>query len=166
MMALNTSLKLLNATNIAFNYTQDYNITNNETTLDRDFINFSNFNNGSSENNTMVFAGPPEPASMETIVLLSMLFIIIGTVGLIGNSLVIIVILFDRKMRQSLTNIFIMNLAVADFVIMLVGIPEIVQFMMNRGWLLGAALCKVNRFILVVSLYVSILSLVSVCIER
>lgn len=109
---------------------------------------------------------PPEPASTEVIVLLSLLFIVIGTVGLIGNSLVIIVILFDRKMRQSVTNIFIMNLATADFIIMFVGIPEIVQFMVNRGWLLGPTLCRINRFTLVVCLYVSILSLVSVCIER
>ncbi|KAL4227890.1 hypothetical protein ACF0H5_013330 [Mactra antiquata] len=69
-------------------------------------------------------------------------------------------------MRRSVTNIFIMNLAVADFVIMLLGIPEIVQFVINRGWLLGPELCKIIRFLLVVSLYGSILTLVSVCIER
>lgn len=109
---------------------------------------------------------PQEPASKEVIAFLSLLFCVIGTVGLIGNSLVIIVILCDRKMRQSVTNIFILNLATADFIIMLAGIPEIVQFMLNRGWLLGPVFCKMNRFVLVVCLYVSILSLVSVCIER
>ena len=108
----------------------------------------------------------PDPATTEAIVLLSLLFIVIGLVGLLGNCLVIIVILLDRKMRQSVTNIFIMNLAVADLLIMLFGVPEILQFMLNRGWLLGPALCKLNRYILVVALYVSILSLVSVCIER
>lgn len=108
----------------------------------------------------------PEPASTETILILSLLFCVIDTIGLVGNCLVIIVILLDRKMRHSVTNIFIMNLATADFIIMLFGVPEIVQFMMNRGWLLGPLLCKVNRFTLVVSLYGSILSLVSVCIER
>ena len=114
----------------------------------------------------MTGAEPPAPASPEVIFLLSLLFCIIGTAGLLGNTLVIIVIFLDRKMRQSVTNIFIMNLAAADFLIMLIGIPEIVQFMMNQGWLLGETLCKVNRYILVVCLYVSILSLVSVCIER
>ncbi|KAK3607918.1 hypothetical protein CHS0354_036752 [Potamilus streckersoni] len=106
------------------------------------------------------------PSSHEILVSISILFCIIGSVGLLGNSLVVIVVLLDRKMRQSVTNIFIMNLAVADFLIMLFGVPEIVQFMINRGWLLGTAVCKTNRFILVVSLYVSILSLISVCIER
>ena len=111
---------------------------------------------------------PPtdSPAPVEVVVLLSLLFIAIGLVGLLGNSLVVAVILLDRKMRQSVTNIFIMNLAIADFLIMFLGVPEIVQFMMNRGWLLGEAFCRINRFILVCSLYVSILSLVCVCAER
>jgi thyrotropin-releasing hormone receptor len=69
-------------------------------------------------------------------------------------------------MRQSVTNIFIMNLAIADLLIMLFGIPEIIQFMLNRGWILGHVLCKLNRYILVVSLYTSVISLVSVCVER
>ncbi|ESO88165.1 hypothetical protein LOTGIDRAFT_62390, partial [Lottia gigantea] len=87
-------------------------------------------------------------------------------VGVIGNGLVIFVILIDRKMRKSVTNIFIMNLAIADFLIMTFGIPELVQFILNRGWLLGEGLCRFNRFTLVVSLYASVMSLVSVCIER
>ena len=122
--------------------------------------------NMSSENGSMLMPDSPDPASMDVIVLLSLLFIVIGCVGLLGNCLVIIVILVDRKMRNSVTNIFIMNLAIADFLIMLFGVPEIVQFMLNCGWLIGEELCKVNRFVLVVSLYVSILSLVTVCIER
>lgn len=157
---VNTYKGLMNST-----LDENYNNNNNSHTSDRDVAYIGSVN--ISDGNSSIFEGvPPDPASMETIVFLSILFCIIGTTGLIGNSLVIIVIVLDRKMRQSLTNIFIMNLAAADFVIMLVGIPEIVQFMMNRGWLLGAALCKVNRYVLVVSLYVSILSLVFVCIER
>ncbi|XP_063431121.1 neuropeptide receptor 15-like [Mytilus trossulus] len=107
-----------------------------------------------------------EPATTETLIGLSILFCQIGLVGIFGNVLVICVILLDRKMRQSVTNIFIMNLAIADLLIMLFGIPEIVQFRLNRGWLLGRVLCKINRYILVVSLYCSVLSLVSVCVER
>lgn len=118
------------------------------------------------ENETFGMGPMKQPAKFETVVILSVLFFVVGFVGILGNSLVIIVILIDRKMRNSVTNLFIMNLAVADLLIMLFGIPEIVQFMLNRGWLLGAILCKLDRFILVLSLYVSVLSLVSVCIER
>jgi len=64
------------------------------------------------------------------------------------------------------TNLFITNLAFADFIIMVFGVPEIVQFVVNRGWLLGLALCKSQRFILVSSLYASVWTLMAVCIER
>ena len=69
-------------------------------------------------------------------------------------------------MGWSVTNLLIMNLALADFLIMLFGVPEIIQFIVNRGWLLGLALCKFQRYVLVVSLYCSILTLVAVCVER
>jgi len=49
---------------------------------------------------------------------------------------------------------------------MLFGVPEIVQFIINRGWLLGLTPCKAQRFILVSSLYSSIWTLMAVCIER
>ncbi|KAL8576729.1 hypothetical protein ACOMHN_067176 [Nucella lapillus] len=69
-------------------------------------------------------------------------------------------------MRSSVTNLLITNLAIADLVIMIFGIPEIVQVMINQGWVLTASLCKANRFVLVVSLYASVLTLVSICVER
>lgn len=96
----------------------------------------------------------------------SSLFCVVGVIGLVGNGMVIYIVLSDKKMRSSVTNMFIINLALADSVIMLFGIPEIVQFMLDRGWLMGAGLCKLDRFVLVTSLYGSVLTLVAVCIER
>jgi len=102
----------------------------------------------------------------EFIIIWSLLFIVIGTVGIGGNLLVIISVMFNKKMRTSMTNLLIMNLAVADLLIMVFGVPEIVLFMRNAGWTLGEAVCKINRFILVSSLYGSILTLVALCVER
>lgn len=104
--------------------------------------------------------------SLPSIVVLSLLFFTIVIVGIVGNCLVVTVILTDVKMRQSVTNLLIINLALADLIIMLLGVPEIVMFMINRGWLLGDAACHVNRFIMVVALYSSVISLVVLCIER
>ena len=85
-------------------------------------------------NSTGVIPGGPgtppselPPASPTALVLLSILFCIVGFVGLTGNFLVIWVVLTDKKMRNSVTNLFIVNLAIADFLIMLFGIPEIIQ---------------------------------------
>ncbi|KAK3776128.1 hypothetical protein RRG08_046795 [Elysia crispata] len=71
-----------------------------------------------------------------------------------------------NDLRRSMTNMLILNLAVADSLIMLFGLPEIVLFMMNDGWRLGLVLCKVDRTVLVAALYCSVLTLVAVCIER
>ncbi|CAL1544901.1 unnamed protein product, partial [Lymnaea stagnalis] len=65
-----------------------------------------------------------------------------------------------------MTNMLILNLALADSLIMLFGLPEIVLFMMNDGWQLGQAACSVDRTVLVCALYSSVLTLVAVCIER
>ena len=109
---------------------------------------------------------PPSAASQPAIITLSILFSLIGFVGILGNTLVIYVVLTSKKMRRSVTNLFILNLALADLLIMLIGVPEIVQFILNRGWLLGEFFCKSNRYVLVCSLYVSIMSLLAVCVER
>ncbi|XP_076322000.1 neuropeptide receptor 15-like [Tachypleus tridentatus] len=106
------------------------------------------------------------PASKVTIISLSVLFFVIGSVGLVGNFLVIYMILSDTRMRSSMTNLFIMNLAISDFIIMIVCVPDIIQFMENNGWQLGLTSCKVIRFSEVSALYASVMTLVSVCIER
>lgn len=104
--------------------------------------------------------------SIEYIIGFSIAFFAVGITGIIGNALVVYIILNDRKMRHSLTNMLIVNLALADSIIMVFGIPEIVQFMLNRGWIIGEFLCKFQRSLLVVSLYVSVMTLVALCIER
>jgi hypothetical protein len=45
---------------------------------------------------------------------LTVVYSIIGMLGLLGNMLVIFVILHDAKMRRSVTNLLILNMAVAD----------------------------------------------------
>lgn len=118
----------------------------------------------SARNDTTLKEMPP--LQTEAVALLSLLFCLVGVVGLTGNFLVVYVIMADRKMRNSVTNMLITNLAIADLLIMLFGIPEIVQFMVNRGWLLGIPLCKFQRYVLCVSLYASIMTLLAVCVER
>lgn len=108
----------------------------------------------------------PGPAGTAEIVILSLLFSVIGAVGIVGNMLVALSILTDRRMKKSPTNLFILNIALADEIIMIFGVPEIVQFMLNRGWLLGSVICRVDRYLLVTGLYVSVATLIAVCVER
>lgn len=100
------------------------------------------------------------------IVCFSTLFFAIGTVGVLGNILVVYIVFSDAKMRLSMTNMLIVNLAVSDLSILLFGIPEIVQFMLNKGWLLGHEMCKIQRSVLVCALYASVMTLLALCVER
>ena len=107
-----------------------------------------------------------ESTSNRTIILCSCLFFVIGFIGICGNLLVIVSVVCSKKMRTSMTNLLITNLAVADLIIMILGIPEIIQFMRNTGWTLNVITCKVNRYILVSALYGSILTLLALSVER
>ena len=111
------------------------------------------------------------PVTIENVTSLEMisfsaLFFIIGVVGILGNCIVVYIVFSDSNMRVSMTNMLIVNLAVADLLILVFGIPEIVMFMINEGWLLGDEWCRIQRSVLVVSLYASVMTLLALCVER
>lgn len=101
-----------------------------------------------------------------TIVGLSLLFFVICVVGICGNSFVVCAVICNKKMRTSMTNLLITNLAFADLLIMVFGIPETILFMLDQGWLFNRTACKVNRYVMVTSLYGSVLTLIALCVER
>ncbi|XP_050403879.1 neuropeptide receptor 15 [Patella vulgata] len=109
---------------------------------------------------------PSSAADLPEVICFSFLFFVIGIIGIVGNCLVMYAVMHDKKMRASATNLLITNLAFADILIMVFGVPEIIQFMLNKGWILDVISCKANRYVLVTSLYASVLTLVAICIER
>ncbi|KAL7731638.1 hypothetical protein ACLKA6_007990 [Drosophila palustris] len=68
------------------------------------------------------------------------LYAIVCIVGLFGNTLVIYVVLRFSKM-QTVTNIYILNLAIADECF-LIGIPFVIYTMQARNWAFGTYMCK------------------------
>jgi hypothetical protein len=107
-----------------------------------------------------------DSTSPETIIGLSFLFFVISVVGICGNSFVVCAVICNKKMRTSMTNLLITNLAFADLLIMVFGIPETILFMLEQGWLFNRMACKVNRYVMVTSLYGSVLTLIALCVER
>lgn len=74
----------------------------------------------------------------------SMTFCIaIMCLGVIGNVMVPIVILKTKDMRNS-TNIFLMNLSIADLMVLLVCTPTVLVEVNSKPetWVLGKELCK------------------------
>lgn len=59
-----------------------------------------------------------------------------------GNALVCIAVYTNHTMR-TVTNIFIVNLAVADFFVILFCLPPTVLWDVTETWFMGKSMCKV-----------------------
>lgn len=74
------------------------------------------------------------------------IYCVIFILGLVGNGLVCFVVVKETHMR-SIVNIFILNLAVADFLVLLICLPPSVLADTTESWYLGDAMCKVVLFL-------------------
>lgn len=96
------------------------------------------------------------------------LFAIYGIIALMavfGNLLVMYVIL-SRPRMQTVTNYFIINLAVGDALTGLLAIPFKFQAALLQVWLLPSFMCQLVPFIETVSLSVSVFTLSGTAIDR
>lgn len=66
---------------------------------------------------------------------------IIFITGLVGNSLVCLAVCRNHSMK-TVTNYFIVNLAVADLLVILICLPSSVLWDVTETWFLGWGLCK------------------------
>jgi hypothetical protein len=68
---------------------------------------------------------------------------IILFIGIVGNLLVPVVVWKNKELRSS-TNIFLVNLSVADLLILLVCMPPVLVELHSKPevWVLGAVMCK------------------------
>lgn len=92
------------------------------------------------------------------------LFWIIVIVGGAGNLAVVWIYLNFRRRLKTMTDIYLLNLAVADL-LFLVTLPLWAEEALN-GWSFGSALCKVNSAVYKVNLFSSMLLLTCISIDR
>lgn len=78
---------------------------------------------------------------------------VVFVVGLVGNCLVCVAVYRNRSMR-TVTNYFIVNLAVADFLVILFCLPPSVVWDVTSTWWFGTAMCKTVLY-LQVRLYIN-----------
>ncbi|XP_007501818.2 C-X-C chemokine receptor type 2 [Monodelphis domestica] len=93
------------------------------------------------------------------IIIYSLVFLL----SLLGNSLVILVILYNRISR-SVTDIYLLNLAIADLLFAL-SLP-IWAASKIKGWLYGTPLCKIVSLLKEVNFYSGILLLACISVDR
>ncbi|XP_062561572.1 neuropeptide SIFamide receptor-like isoform X2 [Armigeres subalbatus] len=103
------------------------------------------------------------PSTAEWILIASHTVVFI--MGLVGNALVCIAVYTNHSMR-TVTNIFIVNLAVADFFVILFCLPPTVVWDVTETWFMGKAMCKVVIYFQTVSVTVSVLTLTYISIDR
>ncbi|XP_018618687.1 somatostatin receptor type 2-like [Scleropages formosus] len=97
-------------------------------------------------------------------VIITFMYFLVCAVGLCGNTLVIYVILRYAKMK-TVTNIYILNLAVADELFML-SLPFIAIQLAIVHWPFGGALCRVVMTVDSLNQFTSIFCLMVMSIDR
>ncbi|CAG9134057.1 unnamed protein product [Plutella xylostella] len=98
-------------------------------------------------------------------------WVLIGThavvffIGLVGNALVCIAVYRNHAMR-TVTNYFIVNLAVADFMVILICLPPTVLWDVTETWFFGTAMCRIVLYFQSVAVTVSVLTLTFISVDR
>ncbi|KAI4895782.1 hypothetical protein NFI96_005848, partial [Prochilodus magdalenae] len=96
-----------------------------------------------------------------------LIFGLIFTLGVLGNSLVITVLARRKPGQQrSTTNVFILNLSIADLSYLLFCIPFQSTVYMLPTWVLGEFICKFIHYFFTVSMLVSIFTLSAMSVDR
>ncbi|RWS10222.1 orexin receptor type 2-like protein, partial [Dinothrombium tinctorium] len=94
-----------------------------------------------------------------------MFHVAVFIVGLVGNILVCISVYRNHSMR-TVTNYFIVNLAVADFLVILICLPPTVIWDVTETWFLGSIMCKIVLYFQGASVSVSVMTLTFISIDR
>lgn len=92
-------------------------------------------------------------------------FIILFLMATVGNLVVIWIVLAHKRMR-TVTNYFLVNLAVADGLISVLNTLFTSTFLMYQDWWYGEIWCKFTTFISVCTVTASVLTLMAISIDR
>ncbi|NWR80464.1 GALR2 protein, partial [Centropus unirufus] len=112
--------------------------------------------NGSSDSLELRAAG----------IIVPVIFSLIFLLGTVGNGLVLAVLLRNGQVKYSTTNLFILNLAVADLCFIVFCVPFQATIYTLDGWLFGAFACKAVHFLIYLTMYASSFTLAAVSIDR
>ena len=109
-----------------------------------------------------------DPTSQTTLnsamLLFCSLYALICAVGLTGNGLVIFVVVRYAKMK-TVTNTYILNLAVADLAF-LIGLPFLIATALLGTWSFGHAFCKLFYVLTSINWFTSVFTLTVMSADR
>ncbi|KAI8120053.1 Neuropeptide CCHamide-2 receptor [Lucilia cuprina] len=100
----------------------------------------------------------------ETIFII-ILFLLIFIVGVLGNGTLVIIFFRHRSMRN-IPNTYILSLALADLLVIIVCVPLAILVYTTDSWTFGKSMCQVTEFFKDVSIGVSVFTLTALSGER
>ncbi|CAL8248867.1 unnamed protein product [Merluccius merluccius] len=92
-------------------------------------------------------------------------YLFIFLLCMVGNILVCLIVLGNRRMH-TVTNLFILNLAVSDLLVGIFCIPTTLVDNLITGWPFTNIVCKMSGFVQGMSVSASVFTLVAIAVER
>ncbi|XP_072337836.1 galanin receptor 2b [Scyliorhinus torazame] len=99
-------------------------------------------------------------------IIVPIVFSLIFLLGTVGNSLVLAVLFRNGQMGHNTTNLFILNLSVADFFFIIFCVPFQATIYTLEGWVFGSFMCKAVHFFIYLAMYASSFTLAAVSVDR
>ena len=109
--------------------------------------------------------GATDPRSGAAVVVQSAAMMVIIISAVCGNLLILAAIYIDKTL-QTLTNAFIVNLACADFLLAVLGMPFTLASSITYDWIFGSEWCIINGMANSLFCVASILTLAAVSVDR
>ncbi|KAM6954916.1 cholecystokinin receptor [Lycodopsis pacificus] len=94
-----------------------------------------------------------------------LLYSLIFFLSVFGNLLIIVVLTVNKRMR-TVTNTFLLSLAVSDLMLVVFCMPFNLIPSILKDFIFGAAMCKIVSYLMGISVSISTFSLVAIAIER
>ncbi|XP_040195755.1 cholecystokinin receptor-like [Rana temporaria] len=94
-----------------------------------------------------------------------LLYCIIFLLSVFGNTLIIIVLVMNKRLR-TITNSFLLSLAVSDIMVALLCMPFTLIPNLMGDFIFGEVICKTAAYFMGISVSVSTFNLVAIAIER
>uniref|UniRef100_A0A8C1V6F2 Neuropeptide FF receptor 1 n=1 Tax=Cyprinus carpio TaxID=7962 RepID=A0A8C1V6F2_CYPCA len=92
-------------------------------------------------------------------------YVLIFSLCMLGNILVCFIVLKNRQMR-TVTNIFILNLAISDLLVGILCLPITLVDNLITGWPFDVVICKMSGLVQGASVSASVFTLVAIAVER
>ncbi|CAF1226342.1 unnamed protein product [Adineta ricciae] len=141
----------------------------NQSSLSQSSINMSLFATLMTKSSASITTTTPGPIPLENRPLIMTtfisLYVLIFFFGITGNALVILVVCRNKAM-QTVTNVFITNLALSDILMCCLAVPFTPISAYGNTWHLGKVLCHLVPMSLGISVYVSTLTSLAIAVDR